>query len=515
MKHDRRNFLKGVTVSSLAATGLGPQLSRKGKTAKSGVPGFKYKVGYLWLPQMSSRPFKSVFSSELDDQLIEDYRRYLPRVREAGFDYIVIFGLLGEGDPNQVPADLSQGFSPQRERQIHQMIDLIHQAGLKFLNGLGVYSWGFKNIIAAHPEVAARKYKFRGIDTYIRRSNAVLIGEYDRLDEGEIKADPDIMCATKEASWKWQEQVVRFFLNRYDLDGFHMESADRGRCWCPQCRKIDNIAYHARINERTTRLIKQLAPDKVVGISTCGLVLEGLRDLPALRQMARGADYLADYNEYHFTHDPLKANRQQVWFNDRPAVAREVGPLAFGTMIHLRDAGLDRLTWFTPAPQTIVMIIGNAYRDGCRALEYYAMGAFNNPGHELNNYVAGHALSHPDQNWHEVLEAVVDRLYRPRSAKARKDLVELFRNAEMSCLANDIAFNMVHKVTAPVPYLYDVIPYKQLRHQKELENHLKEGRRLEPLLGDKERAQRLVKCLEGTIATLQQHLRKTLEGFSS
>jgi hypothetical protein len=334
------------------------------------------------------------------------------------------------------------------------------------------------------------------------------------LDEGEIKADPDIMCASKEASWKWQEAVVRFFLNRYDIDGFHMESADRGRCWCSQCRKIDNIAYHARINERTTTLIKQIAPDKVVGIATCGLVLEGLRDLTALRQMARGADYLADYNEYHFTHDPLKANRQQVWFNDRPAVVRELAPVAIGTMIHFRDAGLDRLTWFTPAPQTIVMIIGNAYRDGCRALEYYSMGAFNNPGHELNNYVTGYALGHPDQSWQEVLEAVTDRLYRPKSAEARKDLVEFFRDAELSCLANDAAFNMESKLVSPVTYFYDAIPFKQLRYQRELELHLKEARRLEPSIGDKERAERLIMCLEHTITTVQQHLQKTLEGPS-
>ena len=509
MKQDRRNFLKGVTVSGLLATGVGPHLSPEVKIPTAKPLGFKYKVAYSWLRQMSSQPFKSLFSSDLDDRLIADYRRYLPRVREAGFDYIVIYGLLGEGDPNQVPADLARGFSPQREREIKQMIDLIHQSGLKFLNGLGVYSWGFKNIIAAHPEVAARRHKFRDIDNYTRRNNAVLVGEYDRLDGGEIKADLDIMCATKDASWKWQELMVRFFLDRYDLDGFHLESADLGRCWCAQCRKIDTMTYHARLNERTTRLIKQLAPNKVVGINTSGLVLEGLRDLPALRQMTHGADYLADVTDYYLAGDALKANFQQVWFNDRPALTRELKPLAFGPMIHLRDAGLDRLTWFTPAPQTIVMLIGNAFRDGCRALEYYAMGAFNNPGHELNNYVVGHALKHPDQNWREVLGVVTDRLYRPKTANARKALVELFRSAEMSCLANDAAFNMEHQVKAPVPYFYDAIPFKQLRYQRELEQHLKEARRLQPQVGNVERAERLVRCLEGTIANLQQHIRKT------
>lgn len=505
MKHDRRNFLKDVTVTGLLATTAG---STKAKRTKAS--GFKYKVAYSWLRQMGSQPFPSLFSSDLDEQLIEDYRRYLPRVREAGFDYIVLYGLLGEGGPNQVPADLAGGFSPKREREIKLMIDLIHQSGLKFLHGLGVYSWGFRNIIAAHPEVASRRYKFRLIDDFARRNNAALLGEYDRFDEGEIEANPDVMCASKEESWKWQEQVVRFFLNRYEIDGFTIESADLGRCWCVQCRRIETITYHARLNERTTKLIKKLAPGKVVGITTSGLVFEGLRDLPALRQLTRGADYIADITDFYLTSDSLKGNSQQIWFNDRPILARELKPLAYGTMIHLRDAGLDRLTWFTPAPQTIVMHIGNANRDGYEALQYYAMGAFNNPGHELNNYVVGYALKYPEQKWREVLEAVTDRLYQPKSANAGKALVEFFRSAEMSCLANDVAFNMEHKVKAPLPYLYDAIPFKQLRYQRELEQHLKEARRLQPQLGNVERADRLVKCLEGTIAHLQQHIRTTM-----
>src|SRR5207244_3294960 len=102
-------------------------------------------------------------SSQLDEALIADYRRYLPRAKEAGFDNLLIFGLIGEGGPNQMPADLDRGFSPARDRLIKQVIDLIHGAGLKFLAGLGVYSWGFTNIIAAHPEVAGRSYRFRGL----------------------------------------------------------------------------------------------------------------------------------------------------------------------------------------------------------------------------------------------------------------------------------------------------------------------------------------------------------------
>ena len=77
LKNDRRKFFKGVAASGLAATAMGSQLSLSGKTAKTRTQGYKYKVAYTWLPQMGSRPFPSLSSSELDDQLIEDYRRVL------------------------------------------------------------------------------------------------------------------------------------------------------------------------------------------------------------------------------------------------------------------------------------------------------------------------------------------------------------------------------------------------------------------------------------------------------
>ena len=89
---------------------------------------FDFKIALCWLPHMGDQSFPCLFNSDLDDALIDSYQRYLPQVKEAGFDWIRIEGVFGENGPGQMPADLDRGFSPQRERQIRLMLDLVHEA---------------------------------------------------------------------------------------------------------------------------------------------------------------------------------------------------------------------------------------------------------------------------------------------------------------------------------------------------------------------------------------------------
>jgi hypothetical protein len=487
--------------------------------------GFRFKTANFWLPQFGSRPFPHLASSELDEALIADYRRYLPRAKEAGFDNLLIFGLIGEGGPNQMPADLERGFSRARDRQIRQVIDLIHDAGLKFLAGLGVYSWGFTNIIRAHPEVAGRAYRFRGIGSgykgdHGQRNNLALLADYDRLEMEDITPRAgaeawgvpvgDVLCASREESWYWQEQVIRFMLDRYDIDGFHTESADKGRCFCPECRQLENITYHVGINERTNECIKRLAPDCTLAVNP-GVFFDGLRDLPALRRMASGADCFLDRMDgFHILGDYL-IGPNKVLLNDRPVVAQALAPVPFGSFISLRDAGLERTTWFSPAPRSVVETIAAAYRDGLRGFEYYALGAFNNAGHELNTYVAGHALNQPEVPWHDTLEAVVDRLYRPTAAAVRTGLADLFAGVELSCFYNRVRVNMAGGADHyPVRYLLDTTPFFLLRHLRELQGFRKEAIRLRREVRDAERGDLLIACIDGTTGVLEQELTKHL-----
>src|SRR5262249_47986382 len=160
---------------------------------------------------------------------------------------------------------------------------------LKFLPGIGTYSWGFASIIEAHPEIAGKVHRFRGFGDasrgdHTQRNNEGLSADYGRLDEGEVRPGEteeglfarDVLCGSTGESWRWQERVIRFMLERYDIDGFHTESADLGRCMCEKCRRVENVAYHAAINERTNHLIKELAPEKTLAVNT-GLEYDGMR----------------------------------------------------------------------------------------------------------------------------------------------------------------------------------------------------------------------------------------------
>ena len=180
---------------------------------------------------------------------------------------------------------------------------------------------------------------------------------------------------------------------------------------------------------------------------------------------------------------------------------------------------MDRSTWFIPAPQSLVRIIRRAYHEGCRAVEYYCCGAFSNPSREVNNYMIGHSLTNPKQDAEAVLGDIIDQLYQPESLTVRAGLAGLFMKAEMSCMANDVMFNMSHQnsqdgsVVNPVPYLTDTALFKQLRYLRELEQvFLPEARKLAPGLRSRKRADSLVKSIEGTANTVRAYVNKQMAG---
>jgi len=494
---------------------------------------FDFKIALCWLPHMGDQSFPCLFNSDLDDALIDSYQRYLPQVKEAGFDWIRIEGVFGENGPGQMPADLDRGFSPQRERQIRLMLDLVHEAGLKYLHCLPVFSAGFSNIMAHHPQTRGRRYRFRGLGSrwaadHTMRHNADLIDLYDDLEEEELPFDPnargslnrprlktlprdDVMCGSSPQAWDWQQRVIRFLIDRYEIDGFDQHAADVGRCMCPQCRRIDNLSYHAHNMKRVTQFIRSIAPNTIIGATTFGARIDGLRTLPAIQEMAHGVDYFIDPTSQHLIDVVMlrqPSGPAKVLINDRPKVIEALGPVAYGPVLHARESGLERHRWMTPCPRILCEAIAQAHRDGCRAVEYYAIGAFANAGSELNHYVTGHALHHCDEPWRQTLEEVVGRLYRPRSSAARRGLADLFSELEISCLYNDVQFNMLDPTDRrPIPCLVETSVFQLLRHERELGKYLEHARTLKSDIGDEQRAQKLLRCLKGaqdTVATEAQ-----------
>ena len=97
---------------------------------------------------------------------------------------------------------------------------------------MGVYSWGFDEII-----------------------------QHDLSVRGPNK---HAMCGSAPASFQWQTKLIDVILAEIDVDGFHLESADLGRCTCDQCEPINKVKYHCQLNAQTADYIRSQAPDKIV-----------------------------------------------------------------------------------------------------------------------------------------------------------------------------------------------------------------------------------------------------------
>ncbi len=109
----------------------------------------------------------------------------------------------------------------------------------------GILNWGFDKILQAHPELGT-----------------------DNKHE---------MNPFKEESWKWLYRVFDYAADNYDIDGFHLEAADQGRCKTPECMENwpDNVAYYCYVTGRLADYLRQkhrhmLLVTTIQGFSTWG-----------------------------------------------------------------------------------------------------------------------------------------------------------------------------------------------------------------------------------------------------
>ncbi len=486
----------------------------------SASEGFQFRMAESWLKQPGRRPFPNLFSSEMDEQLLQDYRESLPRLAESGFNYLTLYGLLGESGPNQLPLDMSRGFSARRDRIIHRLIRLMHQAGLKYVSGLGVYSWGFAEIIRAHPELGARTFS----DLAPVRAAGWGSAGWDEellphLAHAPLSPAParDVLCASCEESWTWQQKAVDFLLERYpEIDGFHLESADLGRCWCENCRKLSTPEYHTRINERTAAYLRQAAPEKIIFITDCGVQWPTLRALPYLKRLARYADCLIDMTDSFRL--PVKFSlwgRQEIL--DLRAQVTAALPCAYAITVTMRDAGLPRDRWFLPLPKSLYNCVRTSYEQGCRGLQFYPAGPFYNPGFEFVLELIGAVLLRPQASYQEVVDPILARLYAPQDSTTLAGLRAIFEDAELLVAESRLEVNLTHhavpEIERGIPVFAKRLGLSQLAYyQRGLEGLACRAEALEAQLGNKRRAQALTLCARGSAASMAEALSLRLAG---
>ena len=374
----RRSILQGAAAAALGA------LSRPAAGEEIAPPTFRHR-GYLgWITDLASRPETGAAwpSTRLDDGLIEDYRRTFALMQRLGFNEISIWGLFVA---RTWPVEVESAVTPEREKLITTLLDTAHQHGIRVYSGLGVYSWGFDEIIQAHPELS--------------------------------RGNPHAMCGSHPDAWPWMKRVVDVVLDRFPVDGVSLQSADQGRCSCPECSRFRDLEYHAVLDQRVADYIRSRRPQKIIGVSGWGMDFDDAESLPRLAQLSRAVDYILDVHDTNRKRGP--GYRRELI----RALACDFGTLGGPQVEPPQHWARDR--WFLPTVRRQSEHLVALARDGGTACEYF-FHILANPADAVSFAMAGRVLADPAGDWNKHLRRTVEETFdvsKPATVDAIAELL--------------------------------------------------------------------------------------------
>jgi len=347
--------------------------------------------GYLgWITDLATEPdrFATWPSMLLDEPLLRDYQESFALMSRLGFNEISIWGLYVS---HAWPVDIQSSVAPARGALVEKLIEAAHKKGIRVYSGLGVYSWGFDEIIRAHPNLS--------------RGNA------------------NAMCASEAESWRWMQTVVDFVFQRFDIDGVSMQSADQGRCRCDQCKTLSDAEYHALLNVRVADYIRSRWPKKTIGVNSWGMKFEEPETLPSLIKISEKVDYLIDVHDTSRKRD-LSYRKKII-----ESLSCDFGTLGGPQVEPPQHWERDR--WFLPTLRTVGVHLHDLAAEGGRACEYF-FHILANPGDKLSFWLAGKVLSNPNASWEKQLSESVEELYEVSKSSLRDALVQIFLDSEQA-----------------------------------------------------------------------------------
>ncbi|MCW5983100.1 MAG: hypothetical protein KIT09_33735 [Bryobacteraceae bacterium] len=372
---NRRSFLKAsVPLAAASAPAENPAFRRR---------------GYLgWITDLATAPDPSAEwpSMRLDATLLDDYGRTFDLMRAVGFNEISVWGFYVS---RAWPLDVENSVPRARAAMVEKLIDAAHRRGIRVYSGLGVYSWGFDDIIQAHPELS--------------------------------RGNPHAMCASAPESWTWMRRVVDFVFKRFPIDGASMQSADQGRCSCSECRRYPDADYHVLLNTRVAQYIREQWPGKTVAVNSWGLRFDDPAALPALAKMSRDIDYLIDVHDTSRRRDPAWRRKLIA------SLACDFGTIGGPQVEPPQHWPRDR--WFLPTPKRVGLHLEELFSDGGRACEFF-FHILANPGCEITMRLAGRMLSDPRTGWQRHLPACVEEVFETPRPAVRDELAALVVAAE-------------------------------------------------------------------------------------
>jgi len=438
--------------------------------AASDTTAFRHRAYLGWITDLDSRPDTHAPwpSMRLDASLLVDYRRTFALMKRLGYNAIVIWGFYVA---RAWPPDISSAVSAERGVLVSRLIEAAHEQGIRVYTGLGVYSWGFDEIIRANP----------------------------RLSRG----NPSAMCASQPESWDWMRKVIDFAMTRFPVDGASLQSADQGRCNCDQCRRWTDTEYHTRLDIRVAEYIREHWPGRTVAVSGWGMRFDDPSSLPALVELSRRIDYLIDVRDSARQRDPS-------W---RGNLVRELA-CSFGTLGGPQvepPQHLPRDRWFLPTVRRDSEHLSELYADGGRACEYF-FHILENPGDEISFWMAGKTLSEPLVPWHQHLVASVEDLYGTSQRSAAEGLAEIFIRAEDAYLRHlpslrsgtiSVEPLMEDHPGPPIYVTKQLTAAQRAQYRDDLKSISGDLPKLAQDVPDKNRVRKIARCLDHAINDLE------------
>lgn len=355
---------------------------------------FDYRIAYnCWIndSRLEPIPEEDWPSIRIDEDTITSLDETMAFLKASGYNYVDMFGLVTNHNWED---DIASTISAERKKQAQAVIDIVHKNDLKLIYGLGVYSWGFDGIIMR--------------DERVRGTN------------------PQAMCASSAQAENVMQKVIDFIVETFDVDGFHLEAADQGRCHCELCERYENdIAYYNDINIRTANYIRRKWPEKLLLVNTSGYLRWGDTfnpdQLEQMKDLGSKIDVFIDVG----SHGSFVAK------NDRRNFIEDF-KASFGTangfwIYPPQRWARDR--WLIPHFQENYRTLKNVYEDGGRSCELF-LSPISNPGAEITILCNGLFSLDSERNLDDILIEAIDKLYAPKSTTNRALIIDFFKEAE-------------------------------------------------------------------------------------
>jgi len=391
----RRDFLK---LSS--AGGLGMAAGLRNEQAAPGISNreYNYRIAFdVWINDVrnESMPLENWPYGVLDDRTVDGIIRALDAQAASGYN---IIDPIGFWSTYGWPVDIKSAADKDRVRRINQILKAAHDRKIKVITfPSGIMNWGLDEIIKQNPAVQSD--------------------------------NKHIMNPLREESWQWGYRIFDYVMDNYDFDGFHLESADQGRCRTNECMEKwpDSVAYHCYVTGRMAEHIRQKKPSALLiatiqNFSTWG---QGLNEAQKayLVDLSKKVDCLVDQG-HRGTYIPP---------SEQPSFIKSLH-CAYGT-----SGGIwvyppqrwDRNRWFLPYTARCGKHIADLYNAGGRGIMYY-QGPVVNAGTEVNIAFGGRIMKKPDRSIDDVLSDTLEALYRPKNQAAHRKLIGVFQTAEAS-----------------------------------------------------------------------------------